>query len=189
MDVMDLIDINKKKGFPRSYNFNQFIRWFTLLLGIFAFVYSFYYIFTAINPNTSNIKKAIPFIILFLSINSLLKNLFSLNKITFEENRVIFKFIVRKSIPIYWEEITGMSFAEGRRKFIKIHYQRDGEKKVFDMSLSFPNMVEIVNSIAELCNDIEYDDFLQKVIISEQEKNLMKLRPVNFKNTEKKNES
>ena len=74
-----------------------------------------------------------------------------------------------------------MSFAEGRQKFIKIHYKKDGEKKVFDMSLSFPNMVEIINGIAELCHDLEYDDFLQKVIISEQEKNLMKLRPIKFK--------
>ena len=182
---MDLIDINKKKGFPRSYHFNQFLRWFTLLLGLFAFVYSFFYIFTVIGLNTSNVKKAIPFIILFLAINSLLKNLFSLNKITFREDRILFKFIARKAIIIYWKEITGMSFVEGRQKFIKIAYERDAEKKTFDMSLSFPNMVEIVNSIAELCHDIEYDDFLQKVIISEQEKNLMKLRPIKFKGNPK----
>jgi hypothetical protein len=44
------------------------------------------------------------------------------------------------------------------------------ELKVFLFPISFPNMLEIVNSMAEMLPDIEYDDFMQNVIISDKEK-------------------
>ena len=183
-EILDLIDINKKKGLPRTYKFNQFIRWFTIILALFAIIYSIVFIFYHIDPNTSKIKKAIPFIILFLGINSLLKNLFTLNKIVFTKDDITFKYLAKKPVVIRWEEIKKMTFPESRQKIIKIFYTQNGENKEFDLNLTFPNMLEIINSIAEMNKNIEYDKFLQNIVISEQEKNLMKLRPVNFKKKE-----
>ncbi len=183
-EILDLIDINKKKGLPRTYKFNQFIRWFTIILAVFAISYSLTYIFYYINPHTSNVKKAIPFIILFLAINSLLKNLFTLNKIVFTKDDITFKYLAKKPVTIKWHEIKKMSFPESRQKIIKIHYVRNGEEKDFDFNITFPKMLEIINSIAEMNKDIEYDKFLQNIVVTEQEKNLMKLRPVNFKKKE-----
>ena len=180
-EILDLIDINKKKGFPREYKFNQFIRWFTILLAVFAILYSLYVLFFHITAQSSTFKKAVPFIILFLGINSLLKNLFTLNKIVFTENEVIFKFLAKKSVHIPYNSIKKMASPKTRQSVIRIEYLENGENKIFDFVFTIPNMLEIINSIAEMNEDIEYDQFLQSIIITKQEKNLMKLRPVNFK--------
>ncbi len=71
---------------------------------------------------------------------------------------------------IPWTSITKISYSSGRLRAIRISYLVNEEQKVFLFPISFPNMLEIVNSMAELLPDIEYDDFMQNVIISDKEK-------------------
>ena len=163
----NLIDINKKKGLPRSYRFNQFIRWTTLLLGLAAIAYALWVVFSKIDIGSPKFFKLVPFIIIFLAANSVMRNLFSLNSILFTEKKIVFKFIARKSVAINWKTIIKMEFGSTRHRVIHIFYREGDKDKKFLMNLSFPNMVEIINSIAELCDGVEYDDFLKKVIIEE----------------------
>ena len=170
-EIENLIDINGKKGLPRSYRFNQFARWFTLIVGTVAIFYTLWFIFFHVYSDTSTFKKFLPFAILFLLLNSVLKNLFYLNKIHFTKNHIKFSFLARKSVIINWQDLLKMEFMPGRQKMIKLTYlDKDDKRKTFLLTLSFPNMLEIVNSIAELAPQMEYDEFLKNVIISEKEK-------------------
>lgn len=163
-------DINKQKGLPRTYRFNQIIRWFTLLLGLLAIAYSIWVIFTRLQSDSPGFYKIVPFIIMFLAANSVLKNLFSLNKIIFRSEDITFCFLARRSVRIPWLQIRRLTYGRGRQKFINIFYEVNGEEKRFLMTLAFPRMLEIINGIAELVENVEYDEFLQKIIISDQEK-------------------
>ncbi len=169
-NIGNLVDINKRKGLPRTYRFNQFVRWFTLLLGSLAFVYSIWYIFNEIHNEMTLIKKIIPFLIMFFTLNSVLKNLFSINSIRFTKDTIKFNYLARKNVAISWKSIKKMSYSSARPRAIKILYGTDNQTKEFLFPISFPNMLEIVNSMAELVSDVQYDDFMQNVIVSDKEK-------------------
>ena len=165
-----LININERKGFPRTYHFNRFIRWFSLTLGTAAMVYSVWFIFNRVGADDTTFKKMAPFLILFFTMNTVTKNLFTLNAITFTEQNIKFSFLARKPIVIYWKDFQKMTFSAAKPKGIKIFYNSNNVTKEFLLTLSFSNMLEIVNSIAEMVPEISYDKFLQNVIISDQEK-------------------
>jgi len=164
-NAIDLVDINKRKGFPRTYRFNRFTRWFTIILALFAIIYAVWYVFTAVDVETSTIRKIIPFVIIFLAGNSLFRNLFSLNTVTLFEDRITFGFLLAKDVTIRWEQIAKLSVYSGKTKAIVLHYNTDEGRKQFTFTMVFPNMLEIINSIAEKCPDIQYDDFLKNIII------------------------
>jgi len=165
-----LIDINKKKGLPRKYQFNRFIRWTTLILAFTAVSYAFWVIFSKLDADSPKFFKLVPFIIIFLAANSIMRNLFSLNAIIFTEEKIIFKFLARKSVAINWESIFKITFGSRKQRVIYIFYRENEIEKKFIMQLSFPNMLEIINSIAEMCEDVEYDEFLESVLVTESKK-------------------
>ncbi|HHE65648.1 MAG TPA: hypothetical protein ENL09_06460 [Bacteroidetes bacterium] len=165
----NLIDINKTKGLPRSYKFNQFIRWFTIILALLIIVYSLWIVFTQVHSDSSKFQKYLPFALRFLGLKSLLKQLISLNTITFREQGIAFNYIGRFGVKIAWNAMKKMELNDSKHKMIRIKYTDNEEEKTFEFALNFPGMLEIINSIAELCPDLEYDEFLQRVIINDDE--------------------
>ena len=166
----NLIDINKTKGLPRSYKFNQFIRWFTIILALLIIAYSLWIIFTQVYSDSSKFQKYLPFALMFLGLNSLLKNIFSLNKIIFRQQGISFHYISRKAVKVAWDNMKKMELNDSKRKMIRIKYMEDKVEKTFEFMMNFPGMLEIINSIAELCPQLVYDEFLDRVIISKDEK-------------------
>ena len=191
MNTNQTTEINLRKKFPRSYRFNAFIRWFTLIFAAAAIVYSVWLIFNKIEADSSKLVKIVPFLIIFFASNSLMRNLFSLNTIVFKENEIVFRFLARKSVRISWKSIRKMELEDARHKMIKISFEADdGKNKIFRFSLSFPKMLEIINGIAEMSPQAEYDQFLQNVIVDTNEKSGVKLQKVQLPGTtENKDES
>ena len=169
-DTYNLIDINAKKGFPRSYHFNPFIRWLVILLSLFAIAYSVFYIFTEIDAQTSTFRKIVPFIIVFFAANSLFRNLFSLNSILFKKEGIEFRYLAAKSLFINWTNILKMSLYQGKTRAIRLTYLFNNEQKDLIFTMNFPNMLEIINSIAEMCSHLEYDEFMRNVTLTEEER-------------------
>ncbi|MFC1887718.1 hypothetical protein ACFLYK_02810 [Candidatus Cloacimonadota bacterium] len=170
MDTNNLININGRKGLPRKYKFNYLLRWTTLFFGVAALIYAFWLIFFKIYADSPRFYKFVPFILIFLSASSIMKNLFSLNTILLSRDNVKFKFLGRKSVSIQWGWIYKMTFGGRKQRVINIFYRENNTEKKFLLQLAFPNMLEILNSMAELCEDVEYDDFLESVLISDKEK-------------------
>ncbi|MBL7149666.1 MAG: hypothetical protein ISS80_06290 [Candidatus Cloacimonetes bacterium] len=184
----NIIDINKRKGFPRVYRFNQFIRWFTLSFGTLAIVYSFWLIFTKVNADSSKFQQFVPFAIMFLALNSVFRNLFSLNSIRFQKDAIAFRYLLRKSVKIPWVDIFKIELNDSKRKMIRLLYINNGEEKNFEFTINFPDMLEIVNSIAEMNPNIKYDEFIEKVIITPQEKEQIQKKQVETSKQEQKTE-
>jgi len=169
-----LVDINKRKGFPRTYRFNQFIRWFTMLLGVFAVAYAVWVILYKVDGDSNNLIKFVPIVIMMLAVNSVIRNLFTLNALKFYEDKISFRYIGKKSVTVAWKEFTKMILTEGKRKAVCLVYIENGEEKDFRFFLSFPHILEVINSIAEMAPQIELDDFMQSIVISEKERKLFK---------------
>jgi hypothetical protein len=170
VDVKNLININERKGLPRTYRFRQFLRWFTLFWGVAAIVYAVYLVINRIDADTSKYYKIIPFIILFLAATSIMRNIFSLNTVVFTIEGVKFKFLAKKSTFIPAGNLKKMELDDGKHKQIKLKYISAKKEETFMMPISFPGMLEIVNSIAELNPTVELDEFMTNVIVSEKEK-------------------
>jgi hypothetical protein len=169
-DIGNLIEINQKKGLPRKYKFNAFIRWTTLILATAAVLYAIWVIFYKLNEDSPQFFKFVPFIIIFLAANSIMRNLFSLNAIIFTCEDIRFKFLARRTVVIPWKSIFKITMGQRRQRAINIFYREAGTEKKFLMQLSFPNMLEIINSIAALCENVEYDEFLNSVLVTDKEK-------------------
>ncbi len=170
-DVSNLIDINKRKGFPRSYKFKQWMRWVTIILAMLVIAYSIWLIFNKIDSDSSKFKQFIPFAILFLALNSILKNIFTLNSIVFKKEKIIFRYLGKKNTAIEWSLIKKIALNDGKRKMIELIYFRNGKDAIFEFPITFPNMLEIVNSIVEMIPNAEVDEFIGNVVISDKEKN------------------
>ncbi len=162
---IDLTDINSKKGFPRTYRFSPFTRWTTIFIGLFAIIWAVWYVFAAVDADTATLKKIIPFVVIFLAGNSLFRNLFSLNTLVFTEQGLEFGYLLARNIFIKWEEIKKLSVYSGKTRAVVMDYEKGGQKKSLTFTMVFPNMLEIINSIAEKCPDIEYDEFMKNIII------------------------
>jgi len=169
-ELNEFLDINKTKGLPRTYKFNQFIRWFTLIFAMLAIAYSVWLIFNKVNADSSKFSQFIPFAIMFLALNSFLKNLFTLNKIKLTKEIISFRYLGKKSVNIPWEKLVELGLNEGRRKMISLKYLDGGVEKTLEYSLSFSKPLEIANSIAEMAPQIKFDEFMGAVVITEKEK-------------------
>ena len=169
-DLGEIIDINKTKGLPRTYKLNQFIRWFTLIFAALAIAYSIWLIFNKVDSDSSKFAQFVPFVIMFLALNSFLKNLFSLNKIRLTHEVISFQYLGKKSVNIKWGSLTKMELNDDKRKMIRLKYIVDDVERSLQYTLSFPKPLEIANSIAEMAPQIEFDEFMAAVVITDKEK-------------------
>ncbi len=156
--------------FPVTYRFSRFTRGFTLLLALLIVAYSLFFIFSHVNQNSRTFQKVLPFIILFFAIDSVSRNLFSINKITLFEEKVGFFFIGKKNIFIPWLNLKKMEVYTGKQRLFVIHYIENGIDKKFYLSMQFPNMLEIVNRIVYFAPHMELDDFVTSLIIINKNK-------------------
>jgi hypothetical protein len=163
------IDINKTRGLPRTYRFNPFVRWFTIFLASFCILYAGWFIFAKVASDTTTWIKVFPFVIIFFAANSLMRNLFSINAITFTQQDVSFRFIARKRVTIPWEAMRTFVLANARQRQLKIGYEINGEAKDFPFSIAFPRILEVVNAIYELAPQVELDEYMSRVIINKEE--------------------
>ena len=81
---------------PHTYRFNPLIRFTVLLLATFAFFYAIYVLMMKVSETSSNIHKIIPYVIIFLSINVVIKNLFNLNSIKITTEFIRFSYLAKK---------------------------------------------------------------------------------------------
>jgi hypothetical protein len=139
------------------------------MLALFAIAYAIWDVFSGITQDSSTFRKIVPFIIIFFAFNSLFRNLFSINSIVFSEKNIAFRFLANKTLFIDWEKLLKLSVYQGKTRAVQIEYLNNKkEKKTFIFTMSFPNLLEIINSIAELADNAEYDDFMTNVIVGEK---------------------
>jgi len=169
-NFQEYLNINERKGFPRSYWFNRFIRWFTIIFSFLAIIYAVWLNFNKVHTDSSNFTKLVPFLIIFFALNSLLRNLFTLNRLIFRQGGVEFAYLLKRNVYIPWKDFVSIKLTKARQKILDVHYRgSDGELKLQGLTLAFPNMLEILNGIIEMVPQAVLDDFVGSIAVAKEE--------------------
>ncbi len=150
----------------KVYRFNQFVRWLVLFFAVAAMVYAIWVAINKISADTGMFFKIVPFVIIFLAINTIIKNIFSINTVRFTSDDIRFGYIGRPRVIIPWKSMKKMEFVTSRQRQIRLTYEKDGNDVVFVFTTGFPKILDILNGILRERSDIELDDFLDKVLVS-----------------------
>ena len=145
----------------------SFLRIFTIIIAILALVWSINYIIFEINPATPWFKKLSPFIVIFLVINVLYKNLFGINSIHIHEKYLQLKFILRKNICINWDLLKKLEFSVKLHKSIILYYNDNNKEKQIIIPRGIREIIPALNLIAKKAPNLELDDFMKTVIKNE----------------------
>ncbi|RLC48445.1 MAG: hypothetical protein DRH57_02160 [Candidatus Cloacimonadota bacterium] len=153
---------NNKEG--RLYRFSMIVRFITISFALFAFFYALFVIFFKTYRDSNLFIKIVPFVILFLVTNTLIKNLFSVNSIYITDSYIQFNYLLSKNLKIYWDKLVKLEFiVKGGRKIL-LTYEDNGNIKNVIIPRAFPQLIEILNKIAYYSKHIELDDFMKTVI-------------------------
>lgn len=152
-------------SFPKIYRFSRFTRVFTLIMAMLIIAYSIYFILTQINSDSPTFKRVMPFIILFFSIDSISRNLFSLNTLKIFEDRVGFSFIGKRNLFIPWLNLKKIEVYKGKQRMFILWYTENGVDKKYYLSMQFPNMLEIINQISYFAPHAELDEFVSSLTV------------------------
>jgi hypothetical protein len=155
---------------PKAYNFPRFNRIASIIMAGLVIIYSLMVVFFSINDQSTTAQKVIPFILLFLSFNLLIKGLFSLNTVLIEDDAVTFKYILKKNIKIPWLRLQKIEMYKGRPKSFILTYTENSQEKKYMLTMQFPNLIEIINIIAYLAPHTENDKFVASLLIPIEEK-------------------
>jgi hypothetical protein len=168
----DLIDINQKKGLPRTYHFNLQLRWLSVFASLLTLGICLWFVFFQLTMQYPMFFRILPFLLIFFAVQTLFTQASSLNAVRFDPERIIFIYLLRKPHVIYWRQFRKMSFSTKGFRSIKITYEEGSELKEYQLTITFQNIIEIVNAIAELCPQLEFDDFMRNVIVRERAKSI-----------------
>ena len=139
------------------------MRYFTLVMGVLVILYSLYYI-TQINSDMHFMKKALPFLIMFLAYNAVHKNLFNLNKVTLTQDSIRFSYLGKKGKSIFYADMTRLTADYDNGKRFIIYYQENGVESQYYFSMIFTGTIEMINFIKVLAPQITMDDFVSSLI-------------------------
>ncbi len=169
IDPAELININDKKGLPRTYKFSLATRLTILTFAILVCLYAVYYLFTkvAISPDATMIAKLIPIIIFFAGLNTIMQNLLNIHTLTLTKDSLIAKSLLGVKREIPFEGITKISISKSKKRYVILSYiDSKNKKRQYNLMLVFKNMMEILNSIGELAINAKYDEFMSTIIVS-----------------------
>lgn len=149
---------------PFTYRYSQIMRFFWLFFALAVCGYSFYFIIKFVTATTPLFFKVLPLIILFVALDSAIKQLTALNRVTFYEDRVCLGFIAKPKVIIPYENVISIDLAKQITFSIIIKYKEGNKEKIFKTSASFPKILEILLNLADFSPNAQLNDLLGKVV-------------------------
>ncbi|HPA24653.1 MAG TPA: hypothetical protein PLS44_03250, partial [Candidatus Cloacimonas sp.] len=105
-----------------------------------------------------------PLIILFIALDSAFKQLTSLYRVTFYEDRICFGFLGKPKLIIPYENITAIDLTKQISFAIVLKYRDNNREKIFKTSASFPKILEILLNLADFAPHAQLNELLGKVV-------------------------
>lgn len=183
-DPNEMININNKKGLPRSYSFSLATRLTILLFAVLVCCYAIYYLFmnVASAEDPTMFAKLVPIVIFFAGLNTIFQNLFNINKLTLTNDKLIAKSLIGFKREIPFEGISKISMSANKKRYVILTYiDANNKQRQYNLMLVFKNMMEILNSIGELAVNAKYDEFMTTIIVSADKKEVKKTGVVDEK--------
>jgi hypothetical protein len=152
---------------PIHVEFARNMRVITVFLTLVIMAYVIYYITTQVYDDTRLIFKILPFVILFVLLEPIYKNLFTPYKISLTEEALVFTYLAKKRLIINWADLKKIEKYKGRGKFFLLHYTDNGIDKKFYMSMVFKDILHILTFIKIIAPHIETDDYVSSLLLGE----------------------
>ncbi len=160
------LNIRSVRGrMPVRYRVNPITRGFGIIANILISGWCLYVLFTYVKADSAWWIKILPLVVLFFSLDTLLRHLTSLNSVVFTPECLWLRYILKPSVAIEYDRITSMEL----RKAITYHVflgftDRKGNKRIIKTQASFPRMIEIMYNIADLAPQIVMNEDLNKMV-------------------------
>lgn len=150
---------------PVRYRYNPMVRGFMLVLSILIMAYTLYFLIAVVTGVMPLFFKILPLVILFVSLDSILRQITSLNCVAFYEDRVSFSYLAKRKVEIPYPQITKMELIKKITYYLDLTYRDEtGAVKQFRTPASFPKILEIIVNLAELSPNVELSDMLGKAV-------------------------
>ena len=170
-----------KDSMPVRYRVHPLRRLFGVAINTVVIIAALNLLITKVNLDSSTFVKIMTMAILYIGIDSLLRHLTTLNEVVFTPECLWLRFVLKKGIPIPWENVKTMMLQKRITYYVYIGYiDLNGKKRVYKTPASFPKMIEIMFNIADLAPNVTMNDELKKMIDV--------LREITFGKQEKDNE-
>lgn len=151
--------------FPVRYAQPQLLRLLMIGLALLVIAYSLFFLTRFVDRDTPVFFKLLPLIIMFVGLDSVLRQTTSLNAITFYEDRLCLAFLLRKKIVISYKDIKRLDIYRKITYYIHLSYNDEsGASKLFKTPASFPKILEIVFNIADLAPQVEMNELLSQTV-------------------------
>jgi hypothetical protein len=154
-----------RDSMPVRYRVHPLRRLFGIAINTVLIISALNLMFTKVNLDSSNFIKVTLLVILYIGIDSLYRHLTSLNEVIFTPECLWLRFVLKRGIPIPWENIKSVVLEKRITYYVYIGYvDLKGKRQVYKTAASFPRMIEILFNIADLAPHIGMNDELKKMI-------------------------
>lgn len=149
---------------PATYHYSLWMRLIMLIVALVICLYALFFFVRFVSSDTPIFFKVLPLIILFVALDSVFKQLTSLNRVTFYEDKICFGFLGKPKVVIPYDNISSIDLNKQISFSIILKY-RDGDKeKIFKTSASFPKILEILLNLADFAPNAQLNQLLGKVV-------------------------
>ncbi len=162
------LNIQSVKGrMPVRYRVNPYGKFFSIVLHLAICLWCLYVI---VSPNVrtqdwSVFYRVLPYVVLFVSLDSLFRHLTSLYALIFTPECLWFRYILRPSIAVEYDRILSMELRRMISYYMFLTFtDRNGSKRIIKTPASFPRMIEIMYNIADIAPQLVMNDELNKMI-------------------------
>ncbi len=158
--------INSVRGhMPIRYRYHRYARPIMVAISVLMAVYIVFILFTRVDANTPNMGKLLAFAILYIALDSFMRQVTSLNQVIFTQECLWLRFVLRPSIPILWESIDTLQLRKQFTYYLLIGYKDlKGRRKIFKTKASFPKIMEIIYNISDLAPNAVLNEELRKMV-------------------------
>ncbi|HQO18404.1 MAG TPA: hypothetical protein PLJ85_04435 [Candidatus Cloacimonas sp.] len=149
---------------PATYRYSPWMRFIMLFVALAICIYAIFFFVKFVSGTTPIFFKVLPLIILFIALDSAFKQLTSLYKVTFYEDRICFGFLGKPKLIIPYENITAIDLTKQISFAIVLKYRDKNREKIFKTSASFPKILEILLNLADFAPHAQLNELLGKVV-------------------------
>jgi|GEM_PF-2439671 len=162
------------KQYPIIYSYMMPVRYFMLAIAFATALYSLYFLVNFVYSDTPTFFKVLPLVIVYVSIDTMLRHLTGLNKVVFERDHLVLKYLVKKPLLIPYAMIRDLELKRKITYYVRISYEVDGKLNVYQTNASFPKMLKILLCIYEhspnLNLDPKFKEAMEYISLREQAK-------------------
>lgn len=150
---------------PVRYRYTPAVRTFMLVLSSLILGYSLFFLIRYVRAETPLFFKLLPLIIMFVALDSVFRQISSLNSVCFFEDHIRFSYLAKRKVEIAYTRIISMELVKSITYYLKIVYNDEsGKERTFRTPASFPKILEIILNIADLSPNIKLNEMLAKAV-------------------------